>query len=449
MSLKGYSLKKDFARFVIPTIITLWIYHMYIIADGIFVSRGVSHAGLSAVNLARPFTNLLFSVGVLVAVGTSTIAAIYMGRKETKYAGAMFTQSITVIAIAGAVISLIVKANLDGLVTLLGAKEETFIYVKDYIRGLMPFSAFFVISYYLEVLIKTDGYPYKATLVVAVGCVLNCVLDYIFIFIFNLGVWGAAVATGISQMTVVILYLCHFIWGKASFRLTAFRPDFKMLGRITLIGIPEGVTELCSGLTVFMFNHIIIAFLGEEHIVYYTVSAYVNTLVIMTMVAISQGIQPLVSFYLGRKELFVCKKLLKYGFIVSSAIALTAFAGLNLLAKQVVSAFIADTQSQVFTASVEVFRKFSVSFLFIGINIIIAGFLTAMGQPKGAFLISVGRGFVLPVGALIILAYATGGSGIWWAQLISELLCVVMSVLLLKRERRHFGKLKLNSLSMP
>ena len=248
-------------------------------------------------------------------------------------------------------------------------------------------------------------------------------------------------------MIVVAVYLCHFIWGKGTFRLKPFKPDMKMLGRITLIGIPEGITELCTGVTVFMFNHIIIAFLGEDHIIYYTVSAYVNTLVIMTMVAISQGLQPLVSFYLGRKEMDICKKLLRYGFIVSSVIAVTAFAGLNLLAKQVVAAFIADTNSEVFSTSVAVFRKFSISFLFIGINVVTAGFLTAMGQPKGAFIISVGRGLILPVTALILLAYATGGSGIWWAQLFSEVVCVVLSVILLKKERRNFGKLKLGSIS--
>jgi len=445
LSLKGKSLKADFIKFVVPTIITLWIYHMYIIVDGIFVSRGVSHTGLSAVNISHPFTNLLFSVGVLIAVGTSTIAAIYMGRGETKYAGSLFTQSIFVLLLAGGTISAIIMTNLDFVTELLGAKDETFVMVRDYMKGLAPFSASFMISYFLEVLIKTDGYPNRATLIVTIGCILNAALDYLFIFTFNLGVWGAALATGISQTFVVGLYLCHFIFGKGTFRLTRFKPDGKMLGRIALIGIPEGITELCAGLTVFMFNHVIISFLGEGHIVYYTVSAYVNTLVIMTMVAISQGMQPLVSFHLGRGDLATCKKLLKYGFIVSSAIAVIAFAGLNIFAKQVVAAFIEDTGSDVFRYSIVVFRKFSVSFLFIGINVVIAGFLTAMSRPKGAFVISVGRGFVLPVAALLALAYATGGSGIWWSQLIAELVCIIISVTLLKLESKNFGKLRLIS----
>ncbi len=444
MSLKGKSLKTDFIKFVIPTIITLWIYHMYIIVDGIFVSRGVSHTGLAAVNISHPFTNLLFSVGVLIAVGTSTITAIYMGRGKIKHASSLFTQSIVVLLIAGGIISVVVMTKLDAVAKLLGAEKETFDLVRDYMRGMAPFSASFMISYYLEVLIKTDGYPARATIIVTVGCILNALLDYIFIFIFKLGVWGAAFATGISQTFVVMLYILHFISHKATFKLCIFKPELKILGRITLIGIPEGITELCAGLTVFMFNRVIIAFLGEGHIIYYTVSAYVNTLVIMTMVAVSQGIQPLVSFYLGRGDLATCKKLLKYSFVVSSAIAVTAFATVNIFAKPIVNAFIDNATQAVISASILVLRRFSVSFLFMGINIVIAGYLTAMSRPKGAFVISTGRGFLLPVAALFALAYTTGGSGIWWAQLIAEIICIAVSLAFLKIEGKQFGKLTLH-----
>ncbi|MDD4688350.1 MAG: MATE family efflux transporter [Eubacteriales bacterium] len=446
MSLKVKSLKTDFIRFVVPTIFTIWIYHFYIIADGIFVSRGVSQIGLGAVNIAHPYTNVLFSIGVLIAVGTSTITAIYMGRKETKYANAIFTQSIIVLGVIGLVITMAVMLNLDYIASFLGAKDETFHMVREYIRGIAPFSTSLILSYYLEVLIKTDGYPYKAMIIVAIGCGINCVLDYLFIFIFNLGVWGAAFATGLSQTLIVTLYLCHFIFGKSGFRLTKFKTDFNLLGRVALIGVPEGITELCTGLTVFMFNRVIISFLGEGAIVYYTVSAYVSTLVIMTMVAIAHGIQPLVSFYLGRGDLDKCKKLLKYGFAVSGTISFIAFLGTNLLANQIVGAFFDDPTSKEFLASVYVFRKFSLSFLFVGISVVISGFLTAMGQPRGAFIISLGRGFALPVGVLMALAYATGGSGIWWAQAIAELVCVVIAVALLAGEKKHFGKLKLGNM---
>ncbi len=417
---------------------------MYIIVDGIFVSRGVSHTGLSAVNLSHPFTNFLFSIGVLIAVGTSTITAIYRGRGETKHASSLFTQSIFVLLLAGGIVSAVIMTNLDAASKLLGAKDETFSLVKGYMSGLAPFSASFMVSYFLEVLIKTDGYPTRATVIVTIGCILNAALDYLFIFILDMGVWGAAFATGLSQTFVVGLYICHFISKKSTFKLTRFKPDLKMLGRISLIGIPEGVTELCAGLTVFMFNNVIISFLGEGHIIYYTVSAYVNTLVIMTMVAVSQGIQPLVSFHLGKGDLATCKKLLKYSFIVSTGIAIIAFSGVNIFAKQVVAAFIDDVTSPVFSASVTVLRKFSISFLFIGTNVVISGYLTAMSKPRGAFVISVGRGFVLPVAALLALAYIAGGNSIWWAQLIAELLCIIVSRTFLKVESKHLGKLTLH-----
>lgn len=176
------------------------VFSLYSIVDGLMVAKGVGEYAMAAVNLAVPFTNVLFSIGVIFAVGTSTIIAIYLGQNQGEKANSLFSQNIVLLTCVGLTITVLVFVFLEPFAVLLGAKGVTYQYTIDYLRGLAPFALCFIISYNMEVLIKTDGYPRLAILTVITGCLANCVLDYIAIFVLNLGVWGAAFATGLSQL---------------------------------------------------------------------------------------------------------------------------------------------------------------------------------------------------------------------------------------------------------
>ena len=211
MKLEGKSLKSDFLRFIIPSIIAQWVFTLYTMIDGMFVARGVSEIALTAVNLSYPFVAGLFSISILFAVGTSTVVAILLGEKQGKKANEVFTQNIVVLIILSLVITAVVLLWLEPFALFLGATKSTLPYVKTYIGTLAPFAICFIISYSFEILIKTDGFPKSATIIVTMGAVLNCILDYFFVMVFHWGVFGAAFATGLSQAFVIIFYLRHFL----------------------------------------------------------------------------------------------------------------------------------------------------------------------------------------------------------------------------------------------
>ena len=426
------SLLSNFIRFSTATIASLMVFSLYSIVDGLFVARGVGEYAMSAVNLAVPFMNAMFSIALLFAVGTSTIIAIYLGEGKGENANSLFTQNTVLLLVMGVVLSVLVIVFLEPFALLLGAEEMTLPYVKDYLLGLAPFAFCFMVSYNMEILVKTDGHPRVALLTVITGCLANCVLDYVAIFILDWGIFGAAVATGVSQLLTVVLYLRHFMSKRSTFHFTRFRFDFSIYRRLLPIGVSDSLTELCNGVMIFLFNHTILRCIGERGLVSYTIIAYANTLIINTTMGISQGAQPLISFHYGRKDEGSCRKLLKYGLISAAAVSIGCFALLWIFTPQLTQAFLGLEDLALNAYTVDAFRRYGISYLLLGFNVFIGGYLTARERPRGAIAISTGRGLIVQAAALLTLAATLGGDAIWFTPVISEAVVLVLSLLLLR-----------------
>ena len=439
MLLSGKSLKHDFIRFASATMASQVVFSLYSMVDGLMVAIGVNEYAMSAVNLAIPFTNALFSIAVLFAVGSSTLIAIYLAQEKRREADTLFSQNFVTLLIIGAIVTALVLFLLDPFVRLLGADEITLDYVKHYILGIAPFSVCYLISYNLEVLVKTDGYPRYALLTVIGGCLTNCVLDYIAIFWLDMGVFGAAVATGISQLVTCLSYFAHFFSKKCTFRLRRFRFDPSLYKRILPIGLADGVTELCTGLMIFLFNRTVLRCIGTDGIVTYTVIAYITTIVIMLMVGVSQGAQPLVSYHYGKGEAAACRTLLRYALTTVCILAPALFVGFYVFAPQIVRTYLSHASDALIAYSVSAFRHYSVSYLLLGFNVVIGGFMTAVERPVPAISISIGRGLALQSAVLLTLAALFGGDALWYTPIFSEALCLCLSVYSLRRYRRASG----------
>lgn len=433
---KKQSLLKQFFHFSAATVASLMVFSLYSIVDGLFVARGVGEYAMTAVNLSVPFVNLLFSIAVIFAVGTSTIIAYLLGQKNAQSANKLFSQNLATLVVIGVTISVLVLAFTEPLARLLGAEEVTLEYTIHYLQGLAPFAVCFMISYNLEVLVKTDGRPRLALVTVCVGCVTNCVLDYLAIFHWGLGIWGAAAATGASQLLTCLIYLTHFLGKHTTFHPVRFRMDWKIYRRLLPIGISDGLTELCNGLMIFLFNHTILRCIGTDGLVAYTIIAYANTLVINITMGVSQGSQPLISFQNGRGDGAAIGKLLRYGLRTMCGIAAVCFTVLFLAAPKLVAVYLPEAEAEMLTFATDAFRRYSLCYLPVGFNIYIAGFLTAMERPLPAVSISTGRGLLLQGSILLLLAAVLGGGSIWFAPVISEVLCLGLSVFFLLRLRR-------------
>lgn len=435
MRLEGKSLKGDFLKFIIPSIVAQLVFSLYTMVDGIFVARGVSEVALTAVNISMPFSVGLFSVSLLFAVGNSTIVAILIGQGEQERANQVFTQNIAVLCAISVFVTVLVLVFLEPFARFLGATDNILPYAKEYIGTIAPFALAYMLSYSFETLIKTDGYPKLATIYVTCGALLNCVLDYLMVLVWGWGVMGAALATGISQATVIVLYLWHFLGPKGTIRFSGFRFHMPTVIRQVKNGMSSGVTEFSGGIIIFFFNQAILRYISEDALVSYTIISYVNTIVVMSMTGIAQGAQPLISYYLGKGEKQKCVRLLRYGLASSAVFSVVVTTGCYIGASGIVSVFLGGGQTELAQYSVRVFRIFILSFLIAGYNVVIGGYFAAIEKAGTATAISLIRSLVALLACMVLLILAFGGEGIWWAPLTAEGVCVVFSVLALYRQR--------------
>ena len=173
---------KNFFHFALPSMAAMVIFSSYTIIDGIFVAKGVSDLAMAAVNLSLPFINVLSGLAVLLTMGTSTLCAFALGKGDQKKAEELFTQTVVVILIVSAVISVAVSIFAKPLAYLLGARELTIGYSSQYLHVVCLFSVCVILSYCLEVMVKVDGRPQLAMIGMAISFVIHIGLDYIFIF---------------------------------------------------------------------------------------------------------------------------------------------------------------------------------------------------------------------------------------------------------------------------
>ena len=403
-------IKNRFMKYVVPSVAAMWVYTIYTMVDGMFVARGVGTTALAAVNISMPFINTAFALGILFAVGASTKASIYKGQGDMEKANKVFTVSTVTVFSLALIVAIAALLNLERLAMMLGADETTLPYVKDYLGIIIPFVVCYMTSYNLEVLIKADGYPQKAIVTTLAGAATNIVLDYVFVMVFHWGIKGAAIATGISQLMTLSIFLAHFLSKKSGFSFVKIQWKFKEVVSMAKIGVADSVTEFSVGAIIFLFNNTLIRVSGNDGVVIYTVIAYVSQLILMTMMGINQGMQPLVSYYHGREEHKIHKYILRIALIVAGTASLAAFVWGVLYPNPVVAVFIdRGADALLYENAVNAFKLFSFSFLPLGIVVILAGYFTALERPKSAMTISICRGLVLVVISLIIMTMLFGG----------------------------------------
>lgn len=429
---KNQKLKKDFIKQAVPSIASMWVSALYIMVDGMFVSKGVGPEALAAVNLTVPFVNTLFGLSVLFSIGTSTITSYTLGKGDKNKASEHFSLSLTFLTILSVTLSIISFIGLEEVCKFLGASSSNMSLVKNYLGIIALFAPFYMVSYALEVLIKVDGYPQLSIVGVVISAVTNIVLDYLFVIKLGWDVEGAALATGLARVFSFLFFASHFLGNKSSLKLKRFNFDLSIIRRVTSIGFSDCITELSMGIVILLFNQCIIATLGDIGLIAYSVISYINTLVLSTMLGISQALQPLTSFYNGSNDMESVKKLLKISLKTTTVFSIIIWAICIFFSDTLVLMFIDKSDIEIFKYSVDVLKLFSVSFAILGFNVLTSGALASIEKPKEASIISVGRGLVVVFITVIISVSIFGGNGIWISTILSELIVLIYSMIKIK-----------------
>lgn len=424
-------LKQDFVKYVSFNIIGLVGISLYILADTFFVSKGLGADGLAALNLVLPVFNFLNGFGLMFGIGGSTVFSInydYADRAENDriFMNAVF--GIGRIAIIAEIIALFFSKPMAGL---LGADSSIFDLAHDYLRLVLFFSPAFLLNQMLNCFVRNDGAPRLATAAMLVSSLVNVLLDYDFIFIREMGMNGAALATCLSPLFSIAVMSIHLLNGWNSFQFCKIdHPSELLIKKIAGLGIPTLVNELAAGAVTILFNYTILKLEGNTGIAAYGVVANISIVVVSLYTGVSYGIQPLMSKAHGAEDKPSLRYLLETSLKLSIVISVAVYLIMFFKSSDIVAIFNSEQNIRLQQMAESGVRLYFIAIPFMGVNIINSVLFTSLEQPKPAQLLSLLRGILLVIPIARIFAALWEITGIWLTIAASELFTCITGIVI-------------------
>lgn len=424
--------------FALPNIIMMVFLSIYTIVDGIFISRYVGTTALSAVNMVFPSVSLEMALGIMLASGGSAIIAIKLGEQKEREAKENFSLIVLLELMIGILIAIIGNVFMEQIVRLLGASDAQFAFCMIYGRILFAFAPCFLLHASFQTLFITAGKPALGLTATSMGGIANMVLDYVFMEYFGMGIAGAAIATGIGNLIPSMIGLLYFGFNRKG-TLYFVRPKWsgKMIRKALFNGSSEMVTNLAEGISTFLFNYTFMKFYGEDGVASITIVLYFQFVLIAIFFGYSMGVAPIISYKYGSRDTEQLKKIHKNSLIFISGCSVLSYVLSGILIKPVLLVF-TNAASNVYAITLEGFWLFALSFLMMGISIYASSLFTALSDGLTSAMISFVRTLLFLVAALLLLPVIMGKMGIWIAVPAAELLGIVVSIVLLIKNRRKY-----------
>ncbi|MFT7244780.1 MAG: putative MATE family efflux protein [Candidatus Azotimanducaceae bacterium] len=392
-----------FFKYLIPSLVGLIAMTSASLVDGFFIGNYVGITALAAVNLIIPITTLLFGVVMMLSIGGSVRGGKYLGEGNTAAASAIFSKTLVCLTIYGVVVIYLGLAFEKQLFAGLGATEALFPVMSEYYRIIMPFlfAQFSMIALYF--FIRLDGLPNLAASALAVGAVVNILLDYLFIAVYGWGLEGAAFATGISQTIPLLVMLFYFLWPKRRLQFGFRQKNWQEVFQAAYNGISEFINEISGGIIVFIFNWMMIQRGGVDGVAAITVVNYLLLLGFMVFFAISDTIQVMISQNFGARKPERIEDFLKTASGFIALVSVVFIVALLTVSEPLILLFVDDLNSTKMVAMATEFVTYVWPlFLFAGANMLISGYLTAIHLPFQSGLVALCRSLILPAGFLIL-----------------------------------------------
>lgn len=421
------SVNKVYLKYLIPTLLGMLSNSIYCIVDIYFVSAGSGSQGLAAMNICMPVFTILSCVGLLFGVGGATIMSISQGSGDMNTRNKAFSVSVFMMLIVGLLFSVFGVLFRKEFAYLLGSDDQLLPLVLEYLTPVMCSVLPFVLMYTLSVLLRADNNPKLAMAALMVGNISNIILDYVFVSVFHMGIFGASVATSIAPVLSLIAASFHFILRKNTvhFKLRSFDP--KVIGRILSVGIGSGIMELSAGAIIFMFNSAILNLGGEVYLAAYAVITNIAYVFKGLLNGFAQAAQPLISTNFGSGIIKRCSKSLRVCLIYSSIFCIVCYGIITVVPGFIVSFFSNGDTNMEAIASKGMIMYFS-SLLFTGINTMLMYFFQSIEQGRKSLFLAVCKGFLLVTLGLWILTSLMGVEGVWYAVLFGEVLTFVIAL---------------------
>ncbi|CUO72642.1 MATE family efflux transporter [Clostridium disporicum] len=437
------SIGKLLLKYSIPAIIGMLVNALYNIVDRMFIGRipEVGSLALTGVGITMPIMSILLAFGMLIGIGSTANISLNLGRGKKDVAEKLIGSAVTLSLIVGIAITAIGLIFINPILNIFGASSNTLFYAKEYITVILVGSTFNILSFALNSTVRADGNPKMASFTMIVGCLTNVVLDYVFVFMFNMGIKGAAFATVISQALTFFIILYYYTKGKSNLKLKI--PNLKLQKSLIMmtfaIGIAPFATQIANSLVQVVANNALKTYGNDLAIGAMTVISSLNMVFMMPIFGINQGCQPIIGFNYGARKFERAKKTFIYATIAATIICSIGGILIQLFPQLAISIF--NNDAELTGLAVKGLRIYLLMMPIVGINIVATSYYQSVGKAKMSMFVSLLRQVILLIPFTLILPKFMGLDGVWAAGACADLLSVVITIILIAKEFKSLNKL--------
>lgn len=436
---------KLFRALFFPTLLGMVSMVLLNLADGIFVGRGVGSDALAAVNIAAPMFQIATGIALMFGSGVSVVAAVHLSKGNLKAANINITQAFTMGLLLMAFTLVLINVFPRQTCILFGGSELLYPMVHDYLTGVSPCLMFMVINMVGLFVIRLDGSPKYAMMVNTIGAMLNILLDWIFVFPLEMGVFGAAVATSIAS-GVGSLMVAWYFWKKSN-KLRLYRPKFSSTaihltrrnsGYMLRLGLPTFVAETAICCMMITGNYVFMRYLHEDGVAAFSVACYLFPMIFMFGNAIAQSSLPIVSYNYGLGKKHRVMQALKLSAGLACGLGLVMSVLGYFFAPDIVNLFI-DSSSKANVIGAEGIPLFLLTCLPFTLNLVLIGFLQSIERYRPSTFYMLLRGYIFIIPCFILLPQMIGVAGLWLAEPLSEILTLAFLLIYYLRFHKTMG----------
>lgn len=433
-------------RFAVPSVIALLVNSLYNIVDQIFIGWGVGYLGNGATNIVFPITIIALALSMMIGNGGAAYLSLKLGEGKADQARTGVGNAVTLVCVVSILLTVIFLVGINPILTLFGATDVLRPYALQYgfIIGLgLPFM---MISAAINSMIRADGSPKYAMLSMVIGAIINVILDPVLIFLFHMGVQGAAVATVVGQIAsfvVSVVYLPRF--KTVRLNKNAFCPRVKVCGNIAVFGLSSFITQFAITIVMALTNNLLAVYgaasiYGAEIPLTATgIVMKVNQIMISILLGIATGAQPIIGYNYGARNHKRVKQALEIALIASEVVSVVAFLIFQFAPMSVVSLF-GSEEGLYNEFAVMAFRIFLLLCPFTGFQTVTAVYLQAVGKPVKSAILSLARQIIFFVPAALILPRFMGVVGVLWTGPVADGLAFILSLVFLLYEHNHLKR---------
>lgn len=427
-------------KFSAPAIIAMVTGALYNITDTIFVGKAVGSLAIAALSIVLPIQFIIIGIGTMIGVGSASIISRALGRNKKDIAQNAFGNAFILNLIISAVFVAIFYGFMNKFLVFFGASAQVLPYARDYTYIMLIGFVFLSFSISSNNIIRAEGSPRAAMYVMGIGAVLNILLDPIFIFVFHMGVKGAAIATVISQAVSTAYVFLYIVFGSSVFKLklSVFKIKFSVIKEILFIGFPSLISSATASVIIMVFNRLLRFYGGDLYIAIMGIGLRVLSLIQMPLLGITQGFSTIVGFNYGAKLYPRIKKVLGISIGWTVAIAGSGFLVMMIFPAFVISFFSND--AHLISEGAIILRIVIICFPFIGVQMLGGGMFQAIGKAAPALILTMSRQVLFLIPAAFLLPLILGLNGVWLSIPVSDFLSIAITTGWMLKEIKNFDK---------